>query len=63
MNRSSTKIQKVTSNVTITEKNEKQYVRLQLNTPGPQGACLDKVTPDIDGFTDEPVAHQCDIQV
>ena len=63
MNHSSTKIQKVTSNVTITEKNEKQYARLQLSIPGPQGACLDKVTHDIDGFTDEPVAHQCGIQV
>ena len=24
-------------------------------------AFLDKVTPDIDGFTDEPVVHQCDV--
>ena len=59
----STKIQEVTSDVAITEKNEKQYVRLQLIIPGTQGAFLDKVTPDIDGFTDEPVLHQCDIQV
>ena len=31
-------------------------------TPGTQGAFSDKVTPDIDGFTDEPVV-QCDVQV
>ena len=29
----STKIQEVTSNVAITEKNEKQYVKLQLSIP------------------------------
>ena len=45
-----------------TGKNEKQYVRLQLSIPGTQGAFLDKFTPDIDGFTDEPVVHQCDVQ-
>ena len=28
----------------------------------PQRAFLDKVTPDIDGFTDEPVVYQCDVQ-
>ena len=32
----STKIQEVTSNVTNTEKNEKQYVRLQLSIPETQ---------------------------
>ena len=32
----STKIQGVISNVVITEKNEKQYVRLQLGIPGTQ---------------------------
>ena len=118
-----TKIQEATSNVAITEENEKQYVRLQptysssdnlapsisrvligrhlifcsltsptcRNSPRkctpvnykvrqkagfpivthttseeyqkPQGAFLDKFTPDIDGFTDEPVVHQCDVQL
>ena len=29
---------------------------------GPQGAFSDKVAPDIDGFSDEPVV-QCDVQV
>ena len=28
-----------------------------------QGAFLDNITPDIDGLTDEPVVHQCDVQV
>ena len=32
------------------EKNEKQYVRLQLSIPGTQGAFSDKVAPDIDYF-------------
>ena len=59
----STKIQEVTKNVAITEKNEKQYVRLQLIIPRTLGEFLNKVTPDIDGFTDEPVVHQCDVQV
>ena len=45
------KIQKVISNV-----------RLQLSIPGIQGKFLDKVTPDIDRFTDKPVI-QCNIQV
>ena len=53
----------MTSNVVINEKNEKQYVRLQPSIPRTQGAFLDKVTPDIDGFTHEPVVHQCDVQV
>ena len=35
----------MTSNVAITEKYEKQYVRLQLRIPGIQEAFLDKVTP------------------
>ena len=30
---------------------------------GTQEGFLDKVIPDIDGFADEPVAHQCDVQV
>ena len=46
----------------ISEKNEKQYVKLQLCKPGKKGPFLDKVTPDIDGFTDEQVVHQCDFQ-
>ena len=58
MKKLSTKIQEVTSNVTITEKNEKRYVRLQLGT---QMVFSDKVVPHIDGFTDQPVA-QCNVQ-
>ena len=58
----SKKIQEVTLNVAITKKNGKQYVRLQLSIPGTQGAFSDKVTPDIDYFTDEPQV-QCDVQV
>ena len=50
----STKIQKVTSNVVITEKNEKQYFRLQLSIPETQGLFSDKNVRDIDDFTDEP---------
>ena len=49
----STKIQEVTSNVTITKKKEKQFVRLQLSIPRTQGTFSDKVAPDNDGFTDE----------
>ena len=58
----STKLQEITSNVAISEKNEKQYVRLQLSITGTQEAFLDKVAPDIDGFTGEQVV-QCDVQV
>ena len=56
------KIQEVTSNVAITQKNVKQYVRkiIQLGIRGIQGAFSDKVTPSIYGFTDEPVV-QCDV--
>lgn len=54
---------RVTSNVLITDKNEKQYVRLQLSIPGTQGATLNKVTPDTDVFTKEQVVHQCDAQI
>ena len=39
-----------------------QYSRLQLSIPKTQGTFLDKVTPDIDGITDEAVVHQCDVQ-
>ena len=35
------------------------YVRTGI--PGTQWAFSDKVTPDIDGFTDKPVV-QCDVQ-
>ena len=58
----STKIQEVTSNVAITEKNEKQHGRLQLSIQGTQGAFSDKVTSHINDFTDKPEV-QCDIQV
>ena len=60
------KIQEATSNVAITEKNEKQYVRIcpiyigqiiQLGIPGTEEAFSDKVTPDIDGFTEESVVR------
>ena len=44
-------------------KSEKQYVRLQLSIPGSQGAFLDKINFGTDGFTDEPVFYQCDVQV
>ena len=53
----STEIQEVTSNVAIIEKNEKQYIKLQPNIPGTQGAFSRKVAPDIDGFTDELVVQ------
>ena len=51
----SIKTQEVTSNVAITEKNEKQYVRqiTQLGIRGTQGEISDKVIPDIDGFADD----------
>ena len=48
----STKIQEMTSNVVITQK----------KCTGTQRAFSDKVTPDIDVLTDEPVV-QCDVQV
>ena len=51
----SAKIQKATSNIVITEKNEK--LSLTSEIPGIQGAFSDKVTPDIDDFTDEPVVQ------
>ena len=44
----------------LTEKNEKLCQITGI--PETRGAFPDKVNPDIDGFTDEPVA-QCDIQV
>ena len=36
--------------------------KYSLNIPGTQEAFSDKVVPDSDGFTDEPVV-QCDVQV
>ena len=51
----SAKIQKAISNIVITEKNEK--VSLTSEIPEIQGAFSEKVTPDIDGFTDEPVVQ------
>ena len=45
----------------FTGKNEKQYVRLPLSIPRTEGTFLDKVTPDIDDFTAEPVVHQCEM--
>lgn len=35
---------------------------IQFGIPGPQGAFSDNVTPDVDGFINEPVV-QCDISV
>ena len=52
------KIQEVIWDVAITEKTEKQYVKLQLIIPGTQGT----FSSDIYGFTDKTVV-QCDIQV
>ena len=51
----------MTSNVAITKKNEKQYLRLQLSIPGTQSVFSDKVTTNIDYFTDEREV-QCDVQ-
>ena len=51
----SAKIQKVTSNVVITQKNEKLSLTSEILEI--QGTFSDKVTPDIDGFTDEPVVQ------
>ena len=59
----STKIQEVISNVAITANNEKQYARLQQSIPRTQQRFLDKVTLDINSFTDEQVFHECDVQV
>ena len=58
------KIKEMTSNVEITEKNEKQYVgqTMLLGIPGTQGTFLQKLTLDIFGFTDEPKV-QCDVRV
>ena len=52
----------MTSNVPVTQKNENQYVRLQLRIPGTQRLFSDNVHPGIDGFTDEPVVQK-DVQI
>ena len=58
------KIQEVTSNAEITEKNENQYLHVcltyvgqlvKLGIPETQGTSSHKITSDIDGFTDKPV--------
>ena len=65
------KIKELTSNVAITEKNENQYVHTcptcwtnftARYIRDPSGIFSDKVIPDIDGFTDEPVVR-CDVRV
>ena len=45
------------------EKWKKKYVRLPFSIPGTQGQFLDKVNPDMHGFTDELVFNQYDVQV
>ena len=60
LNHLSTKIQEVISNIVITEKNEKLCQTAGI--PGTERAFSDKVTLNIDGFTDEPLV-QCDVQV
>ena len=37
----------------------KKYIRqiIQIGIPGPQATFSAKVTPDIDGLSDEPVVH------
>ena len=56
----STKINEVTPNVVTTEKNEKLCHTKGVS--GTQRAFSDKVTPDIDDFTDESVVQR-DAQV
>ena len=51
-------MQEVPSNVVIAEKNEK-LCHTATGIPWTQGAFSDKVTPYVDGFTDQPVV-QCD---
>ena len=51
----SAKIQKAISNVVVTQKNEKLSLTSEILEI--QGTFSDKVTPDIDGFTDEPVVQ------
>ena len=53
------KIQEVISNIVITDKYGKLCQSRDTRT---QGAFSDNFTPDIDGFTDEPVV-QCDVQI
>ena len=58
------KIQEVTSNVAITEKNEKQNVKKSYSQVYliRKGHFQKKLLPDIDGFTDETVV-QCYVPV
>ena len=56
----SVKTQEVTSNMTITEKSKKLCQRTSI--VGNQGTFSDKVIPDTDVFTDQPVV-QCNFQV
>ena len=58
----------MSTNIQVTSKwcnywEKKKKFRLQLSVLGTQGTILETVTPDIDGFTDEPVVHQCDVQL
>ena len=56
----SVKTQEVTSNKAIIEKNKK--LCQPTGIVGNQGTFSDKVTPDTDVFTDQPVV-QCNFQV
>ena len=60
----STNIQEVIPNIVITEKDDKICQNRDTRDPqrSTQGTFSDEVTPDIDGFTNEPVV-QCDVQV
>ena len=58
----SLKIQEVASIVAITVKNEKLSDANYRETAGTQKAFSDKITFNIDGFTDEPF-FQCNVQV
>lgn len=55
----------MTSNLAITVKNEKKTNGRQIiqrGIRGTQGAFTNKITPDIDGCTDEPV-FPCDVRI
>ena len=53
----------MTSNIAISEQNNKQHFKIQLRIPGIPGAFSERIAPDIVGFTDKPVIqHQCDVQ-
>ena len=55
------KVQEVISNIVITEKMKNYAVCQTTGIPETKGALSDKVSPNIDGFTDGPVV-QCDVQ-